>query len=431
MTATYTLRYLTPDGTLLGVVPDLYSLSYTRGVNQSSTLAAVLPIRWASILDRNWRLEVWRDAGAGAYLDTETQWIVRRRTQRTDNSGREVCEIEAHSANILLRDRIALPYAGAPLTRKTGNVDDLMHEVFEETFRDVTFSKTGTLTSGSASVTALPDVDRLFIGMSVSGTGVPADTRILSIDSSTAITLSNNATASGSGTLFFRLQILSDRAASGTFGNTVAAGATTSVSTAFAWKNVETICDELVDAARQAGEFVAYDLVNGAGGLLEFRTHVGQRGTDRTATLLPLGTDSGTLVNVSLTDDWRDEYSVVWAAGQGEGASRVRIGVVDDGRATSSLLGWREQMLDGRNYDTITDLHSQALARLRGGRRRVEFRGAIVNRPGNIYGVDWAWGDRVQAVYAGRTFEAHITAVRISYQQARETIDAWIEQDAI
>jgi hypothetical protein len=430
MTATYTLRYLTPDGTLLGVMPDLYSLSYTRGVNQSSTLSAVLPIRWASILDRNWRLEVWRDAGAGAYLDTETQWIVRRRTQRTDTSGREVCEIEAHSANILLRDRIALPYAGSPHTRKTGDVDDLMHEVFDETFRDVTITKTGTL-NGSASVTGLPDVDRLFVGMSVAGAGIPADTRILSIDSATAITLSNSATASGSATLSFSLQILSDRAASGTFVDDLAAGATTSVSTAFAWKNVETICDELVDAARQAGEFVAYDLVKSAGGQLEFRTYVGQRGTDRTATLLPLGTDNGTLVNVSLIDDWRDEYSVVWAAGQGEGASRMRIGVVDDGRATSSLLGWREQMFDGRNYDTITDLYSQALARLRAGRKRVEFRGAIVNRPGNVYGVDWAWGDRVQAVYAGRTFEAHITAVKVAYQQGRETIDAWIEQDAI
>jgi hypothetical protein len=316
-------------------------------------------------------------------------------------------------------------------------VDDLMHEVFDETFRDVTITKTGTL-NGSASVTGLPDVDRLFVGMSVSGAGIPADTRILSIDSATAITLSNSATTSGSATLSFSLQILGERAASGTFGYTGAAGATTSVSTAFAWKNVETICDELVDAARQAGEFVAYDLVKTTGplaaifsGRLEFRTYVGQRGTDRTATLLPLGTDNGTLVNVSLTDDWRDEYSVVWAAGQGEGASRVRIGVVDDGRATSSLLGWREQMFDGRNYDTITDLYSQALARLRAGRKRVEFRGAIVNRPGNVYGVDWAWGDRVQAVYAGRTFEAHITAVKVSYQQGRETVDAWIEQDAI
>jgi hypothetical protein len=37
----------------------------------------------------------------------------------------------------------------------------------------------------------------------------------------------------------------------------------------------------------------------------------------------------------------------------------------------------------------------------------------------------------VQAVYAGRTFEAHITAVKVAYQQGRETVDAWIEQDAI
>ena len=57
-------------------------------------------------------------------------------------------------------------------------------------------SASGSTTSGSATVT-LPTTAGLLVGMFVSGAGVPAATRILSIDSPTRITLSANATATG------------------------------------------------------------------------------------------------------------------------------------------------------------------------------------------------------------------------------------------
>lgn len=65
-------------------------------------------------------------------------------------------------------------------------------------------SQTGTLTSGSAIVTGLSDTSAFSAdNWQLTGTGVPTETYIASVDSATEITLSNPATASGSVTLAF------------------------------------------------------------------------------------------------------------------------------------------------------------------------------------------------------------------------------------
>ncbi len=55
---------------------------------------------------------------------------------------------------------------------------------------------TGTTTSGSNSVTAISSTTAITVGMTVSGTGIPAGTTVVAKGSGT-ITLSQNATASG------------------------------------------------------------------------------------------------------------------------------------------------------------------------------------------------------------------------------------------
>ena len=56
---------------------------------------------------------------------------------------------------------------------------------------------TGTLTSGSASVTGISSTTGLVAGQSITGTDIPSGTTILTVNSSTAITLSANATGTG------------------------------------------------------------------------------------------------------------------------------------------------------------------------------------------------------------------------------------------
>ena len=61
----------------------------------------------------------------------------------------------------------------------------------------------GTTGSGSATVSGLADTTGLVRGQPVSGTGVPAGARILTVDSASQVTLTANATASGTASLTF------------------------------------------------------------------------------------------------------------------------------------------------------------------------------------------------------------------------------------
>ena len=70
-------------------------------------------------------------------------------------------------------------------------------------FAAITLTASGTLTSGTAVVTGLSGTASMFSGMPVEGSGVPSGTTISSVDSSSQITLSQNATSSGSSTLTF------------------------------------------------------------------------------------------------------------------------------------------------------------------------------------------------------------------------------------
>jgi hypothetical protein len=59
---------------------------------------------------------------------------------------------------------------------------------------------TGTITGGQPTITSLPSTSALFVGETVTGLFIPAGAKILTIDSSTQVTMSVNATGSGSTT---------------------------------------------------------------------------------------------------------------------------------------------------------------------------------------------------------------------------------------
>ena len=67
----------------------------------------------------------------------------------------------------------------------------------------VGITSTGSTTTGSAVVTAVPSTSQLRVGWAVSGTGIPSAATIKSIDSPSQVTLSGNATASGNGAIVF------------------------------------------------------------------------------------------------------------------------------------------------------------------------------------------------------------------------------------
>lgn len=64
----------------------------------------------------------------------------------------------------------------------------------------------GTATSGSAVLTGLDTTVGLYVGMPVTGAGIPANTAVQTIDSASQITLNNSATAAGTPALVFGSQ---------------------------------------------------------------------------------------------------------------------------------------------------------------------------------------------------------------------------------
>jgi microcystin-dependent protein len=67
----------------------------------------------------------------------------------------------------------------------------------------MTVVQNGTTTNASANITGLSSTANLAIGMKVFGTGIPAGATVATITSATAITISANATASGTVSLRF------------------------------------------------------------------------------------------------------------------------------------------------------------------------------------------------------------------------------------
>ena len=75
----------------------------------------------------------------------------------------------------------------------------------EDAADDLTY--VGDTTSGSAVISSLDNTTGMYVGQTISGTGVGAAARILTVDSATQITLTVNSTANGTGITFTKTPI--------------------------------------------------------------------------------------------------------------------------------------------------------------------------------------------------------------------------------
>lgn len=201
----------------------------------------------------------------------------------------------------------------------------------------------------------------------------------------------------------------------------------------FAWRsNMLTVLQELADASRIAGTYIAFDLIRDSQTTWQFQTFAGQRGTDRrigSSLPLMLGPEYGNLTRVEYMVDWVDHANSIYSLGQGEGAGRIFGTAVDTVRAGASPVARREAMVEARNTDDAGALTAAAQAALRDRRPRTTWRGRIVTTPNTQYDVDWAWGDFVTVQAFGQTIDARIDAISVTMENGVEDIDAWIRSD--
>jgi len=193
----------------------------------------------------------------------------------------------------------------------------------------------------------------------------------------------------------------------GTGGNTVSIGC--------AWANLLETLQKLAPIG--GGDF---DLVKTGAQAWEFRWYAGQRGTDRTATLL-FALERGNMAEPVYTYDRVDERTVAIVGGQGEEASRavvVRTG--PDYGASNDV----EVFVDARNSSTTDSLNASGDSKLQDTRAKQTFAFKVLQTPACYYGVHYGLGDLVKAQYGAVNVTQKIVGVSVSLDRGgAEKID--------
>jgi hypothetical protein len=211
----------------------------------------------------------------------------------------------------------------------------------------------------------------------------------------------------------------------------VGRGAT--VAKSMAYRNVLQCAQELCDASTALGKPIFFDIYAASASAWVFQTYAGQRGVDRTATgpsPLIVSEESGMLSDPALREDYSNEVTYCYAAGNGVGTARV-IGTAPSAsssevaRLRASPFNRREAFADARKgYTTTTGCAYEAETYLRSQRPRRVFSGTLIDTPQYIYGVLWGWGDKVTATFDGTLIDCHVSQVTIDVSSGGERIAA-------
>lgn len=359
MSSSYSVWLASPTGQRQALLTDWFSLDYARTVNHVTPLILTLPYSKAiwDLCVRDARIEIYRSIDSGLEsLDTNTCWLLRRRSRSSGKTIPDTLRISAACATDILGRRIVAYDAGSSQADKTGAVDNLMKAIVRE-----------NLGSSAAS-------DR---------------------------------------TLSAYLSVHADTSAG------------PSTSKAFSRRGVLAVLQELSATAAQAGSPIWFD-VTYEDGIFVFATYPTQRGVDRRGSIFSVGPDDSSLIDVTLTEEWADETTCIYAGGAGQGSARLVATASDAARIAASPFGRIEAWLDAREYSDSTGLAAEAQAALRAGRPRRVLTGTIQETPQKRYGVEWFWGDYLYAVIDGETFACRADTVRINVEAGHETISAYL-----
>lgn len=206
------------------------------------------------------------------------------------------------------------------------------------------------------------------------------------------------------------------------------------VTKAFARRNVFTVLRELAELSAKQGTALFFDLMPLAPARWEFRTFIGQRGSNRSSTSanpLLLSPEMGTITNGEVTDDYSAEVNDVYAAGDGEGADRMVEEVDDPVRIGASPINRREKLKDAQNGVTAAQLQDEARTALYEGRARRYFTADIQQTEAVQYGRDWFWGDLVGAQFLGLTFDCLISTVQVKFKNGKEDVRAKLVSESV
>lgn len=205
-----------------------------------------------------------------------------------------------------------------------------------------------------------------------------------------------------------------------------------SLTRAASFKNLLDLWRELSDASRALGTEIYFDIVpaieSPSASTFELRTYTGQRGIDRSGNSgLTFSLENGNLFKPSSLYDATDEFTDVYGLGRGDDTTLDVQQAQDAARSTYSPFSRREGIVRATNADSAAVL-AKAQAAVANGRPRNRFTGQLLSVPGYIYGKDWGFGDKLNALYDDEQYTIMARAAKCNVStDGVETIEVTAE----
>lgn len=368
MSAEYQIRLKTPGGTLKAVITDFLWLEYSKGVNEPGLARFALNGDHPALseFEDKGQVEIWRRDSRND-IDWYDDFGALWRAQERSTDERSVFVATCPGQMAMLGWRYILYYAGTDMRTQ---FDAVAAETVLKTLVEYNATSSGTTGDGRQRTAA------------------------------------NGGSLSG-----FTVTIETDSDG----GN--------SIDWSCAWKN---LLGELQKIARIAGG--DFDLIRTGAATWEFRWYSGQRGTDRTSTVI-FSLARGNMKSPTYTYDRLKERTVAVAAGQGQEDNRgveVRTGA---DHATDNDI---EMFVDARSYSSSAGLQAAADEALEAKQARQTLDFEVLQTPSTRYGkhycIDGVLGDLVTARYKEISISQKIVGVTVKVDgDGNESIDVDLE----
>lgn len=207
-----------------------------------------------------------------------------------------------------------------------------------------------------------------------------------------------------------------------------AAGTAPVVTKSMSYRALLDVMKEVCASSRAAGTEVYFAMVPTGDSTFDFRTYLGQPGSDRTSSGPFFGLEYKNLSRPHLVENASSEINFGYGLGQGQGPNRRVKTAEDTTRSLRSVFGRREGTVNASNETTDNGVTAVAQSLITASRPLSSFTGKLLSLQGCVFGKDWFFGDRLKISYDGVQFSALLRAVTVSYDgNGAETLDTMLE----
>jgi len=183
------------------------------------------------------------------------------------------------------------------------------------------------------------------------------------------------------------------------------------------WLNLLSVCQDIAKDSAELGTALFFDVVFlPESNMWEFRTYTNSRGVDKSSTTgapQTLSVEYGSVGAEELVGDYRDEVTIVYVGGAGEGAVRASSLVEDATRSGRSVYGRAESFVS-TSLVLATELQATARAELQRGRPWRSYAADTITTSASQYGRDWNFGDIVTVYAFDQQFDCRVDAVQVT-----------------